>query len=204
MTKQARWLYAITFLTVAFASVFTLQAIHAEPANQTRGGDQSSSSGDTDSEEARVDLGQNREAEADGLTADQRWLKENYPETFQTKGQIVVFSATWCGPCRRYAPTVRALQGRYNVLKFDIDDKRGRVLFDKFGGTSVPLTVILVEGKIKQKYSGPQRMGTLEKTAFDCRKEKDDNKTNRIKVGPLNIGIDGNDVDIHFSRRACA
>lgn len=196
-----RWIHAIALLTLGASSVFALQAIHAEPADQE--GIMGGTPGDHRPHLApeEIDFGQKRKYHK--LTEDERWVRKNYPETASTKGQILVFSAKWCGPCRRYDPIVAALKGRYNVLKYDYDTERGHALYKRLGGEGVPYTVILVEGKIKHKLKGPQKLHDVEQIAVDCRKEKKDgDKTRNIDIGPLNIDIDpdGN-VDINFRRR---
>lgn len=59
---------------------------------------------------------------------------------------VLNFSATWCGPCKKVAPIVSRLkQQGYPIRKIDVD--REPELARRFGITSIPAFVVLVNGK---------------------------------------------------------
>lgn len=194
-----RCLYAITFLTFAFASILAIQAVYAKTTDQLGGGDQKSRTScrqDADAKIATINIGQ----EEFKLTEEQRWLKKNFPEVYWEKGQIVVFSATWCGPCQRYKPTVKRLTRKYNVLTYDIDHDRGAKLFKHYKGTGVPLTLIIVDGKVEQRWSGSQTIKTIKEKAKDCLQEGKNEKTDDFNLGPVHVDGNGN-IEINIRGR---
>jgi len=69
---------------------------------------------------------------------------------------LVDFFATWCGPCRRLAPTVDELaaesDGSYKVCKVDVDNAPG--LMQKYRIMSVPTLVVFVAGEEKVRMVG--------------------------------------------------
>lgn len=73
---------------------------------------------------------------------------------------VIKFFATWCGPCKRFAPVFEAVAGRVRGAKFfqaDIDKERA--LAQYFKVKSVPTLVILKDQQIATTFSG----GLLEK-----------------------------------------
>ena len=65
------------------------------------------------------------------------------------KPVLVDFFATWCGPCRMVAPLVEEIaeeNENIKVVKIDVDQEPG--LAQKFGVTSIPLLVVMKDGKV--------------------------------------------------------
>ena len=69
---------------------------------------------------------------------------EANPEEWKYKGKlpsIISFTADWCGPCRRMAPTfdelAREYAGKINIYKVDVD--RSRAVANYFGVSGIPL-----------------------------------------------------------------
>lgn len=60
--------------------------------------------------------------------------------------ELLVFSASWCGPCRQLKPNVEQASTQINVKTFDVDNDEG--LSSDFSVKSVP-TLILVENGIE-------------------------------------------------------
>ncbi|MDA7979384.1 MAG: trypsin-like peptidase domain-containing protein [Pirellulales bacterium] len=59
---------------------------------------------------------------------------------------LLDFTASWCGPCQQVAPVVHQLAAAgYPIRQVDIDRNRG--LAQKYGITSIPCFVMLVNGK---------------------------------------------------------
>ena len=71
---------------------------------------------------------------------------------------LVDFSATWCGPCQRLAPTVHELAeectGKYKVCEVDVDTAPG--LVQQFRIMSVPTLVVMAEGREALRMVGGQ------------------------------------------------
>ena len=63
--------------------------------------------------------------------------------------EVLKFSATWCGPCRVLAQTLKDVEGITNI---DID--KDRETPGKYGIRSVPTMVFLKDGKEVHRQSG--------------------------------------------------
>ena len=63
--------------------------------------------------------------------------------------EVLKFSATWCGPCRVLAQTLKDVEGITNI---DIDKDRETPV--KYGIRSVPTMVFLKDGKEVHRQSG--------------------------------------------------
>ncbi len=88
------------------------------------------------------------------------WYKEYYTPrmdveqfTLPTKGEVLFFNATWCGPCRQMKPIVKKLRRQgYHMRDVDID--RHRALADQYGIRAVPTFVFLENGSEVNRFSG--------------------------------------------------
>jgi len=67
----------------------------------------------------------------------------------ENKIEILKFSATWCGPCKVLANTLKDVEGITNI---DIDKDRETPA--KYGIRSVPTLVFLKDGKEVHRQSG--------------------------------------------------
>lgn len=69
--------------------------------------------------------------------------------------QVIRFTATWCGPCKMYAPTFERVASEVSGVQFKtIDVDSGDPLIMELGIRNVPTTVILEGDKVLQKQSG--------------------------------------------------
>lgn len=67
-----------------------------------------------------------------------------------SKPKVIEFSATWCGPCKRFAPTFEKVSemfhGKVDVQKIDIDDKATMNITEKYNVHAVP-TIVFLDSK---------------------------------------------------------
>jgi thioredoxin 1 len=68
--------------------------------------------------------------------------------------QLLYFSAPWCGPCKTLAPLMEELAQTYPIRKINVDNERDIV--HEYNITSVPTTILLVDGKEAERKVGVQ------------------------------------------------
>jgi thioredoxin 1 len=68
--------------------------------------------------------------------------------------QLLYFSAPWCGPCRALGPILDELSTKYSIKKVNIDNQPE--IAREYGITSIPTTILLVNGKETERKVGPQ------------------------------------------------
>ena len=77
---------------------------------------------------------------------------------------LLDFWATWCGPCRMIAPTLAQIaeenQGKLKVGKVNVDEQMELAM--RFGVTSIPLLVVMRDGKIANKAVGAMPKAKIE------------------------------------------
>ena len=77
---------------------------------------------------------------------------------------VIDFSATWCGPCKKIAPSIAELAeeyaGKVNICKCDVDENDS--LTSKFGIRNVPTVLFIKNGEVVNKHVGAASKSTLE------------------------------------------
>ena len=69
--------------------------------------------------------------------------------------QVIRFTATWCGPCKMYAPTFERVASETPGVRFKtIDVDSGDPLIMELGIRNVPTTVVLEGNQVLQRQSG--------------------------------------------------
>lgn len=77
---------------------------------------------------------------------------------------LLDFWATWCGPCRMIAPALEEIAaenaGRLKVGKVNVDEEMELAM--RFGVTSIPLLVVMKDGKVVNKAVGAMPKAKIE------------------------------------------
>ncbi len=71
----------------------------------------------------------------------------------QFDGEVLDFSATWCGPCQRMNPVVHRLE-REGLPIRQVDVDRNKQLAQRYGVTNIPAFVLVVNGKAVDRVVG--------------------------------------------------
>lgn len=74
----------------------------------------------------------------------------------ENKLVFVDFFASWCGPCKMFAPVVEQISQKYEdrvtVLKVDIDENSE--IAEKYSIQSVPTSILFKDGAAVERVSG--------------------------------------------------
>jgi thioredoxin 2 len=97
------------------------------------------------------------------------WIADADNDTFAAETTasvpiVVDFWAGWCGPCRMISPVLAALAKRHaghlKVVKVDVD--ANPALAAKFGAQSIPLLVVIRDGREVDRIVGAMPRAALE------------------------------------------
>ena len=85
-------------------------------------------------------------------------------ETSASVPVVVDYWAAWCGPCRMISPVLEDLAkshaGRLKIVKVDVDANPG--LAAQAGAQSIPLLVVMQDGKERDRIVGAMPRAALE------------------------------------------
>jgi thioredoxin len=76
---------------------------------------------------------------------------------------VVKFFATWCGPCKLYAPAFERVAARHNEANFhSVDIDTDPTMKEAFSVQSVPTTVIVKNGEEIGRLPGAKSTNVLD------------------------------------------
>ena len=79
----------------------------------------------------------------------------NFEAETAGKSKVVLdFSATWCGPCRMFAPTFEEVSEKSDAMFAKIDVDEAPELARRFRIMSVPTIIRLTDGEVTDKKIG--------------------------------------------------
>ena len=67
---------------------------------------------------------------------------------------VLYFTATWCGPCKMFKPTVQAVSAETGISINYIDVDQQQDTAQKYGISSVPTIIVENEGNVVYRNSG--------------------------------------------------
>jgi thioredoxin 1 len=90
--------------------------------------------------------------------------KENFTEIVNGPGTVLVdFWASWCGPCRMFAPVFEQASARYPDITFGKVDTEAQVeLARAFGISSIPTLMAVRDGVVVYSQPGALPAASLE------------------------------------------
>jgi thioredoxin 2 len=97
------------------------------------------------------------------------WVVDADSETFSAETTasvpvVVDFWAAWCAPCRMISPVLEELAtrraGHLKIVKVDVDANQGLAV--RFGAQSIPLLVVIRDGREVDRIVGALPRSALE------------------------------------------
>lgn len=75
---------------------------------------------------------------------------------------IVMFSASWCQPCKRFKPTVAEMSQMMEDIRFvEMDVEEAGATASEFGIRTVPSLAMFVDGMVREIQSGSMSKNDL-------------------------------------------
>jgi thioredoxin 1 len=91
--------------------------------------------------------------------------RKQFQEKIQSGVSLIEFSAPWCAPCFVQKPIIESLSKKFSgkafVTELNVDEHRESAL--EFGITSIPTTILFLDGREVDRYVGLQEAKVLSK-----------------------------------------
>ncbi len=83
-----------------------------------------------------------------------KYLKEQETKEIINQGGLTVVNvfATWCGPCKMFAPILEEISSEVEVIKIDVDQDKD--FAKSLGVQGIPATFIYKDGKLANSFQG--------------------------------------------------
>ena len=66
--------------------------------------------------------------------------------------QLLYFTATWCGPCKKFRPVMENLSAQIPIQFIDIDSNSS--MAQKYGVSYIPTTILVKDGVEVSRFTG--------------------------------------------------
>ncbi len=94
----------------------------------------------------------------------------SFQDTIDSSSPIFVkFEASWCGPCKAYAPVFKQFSEQNQDIKcYTVDCEEMRDIAIKYGIMSIPCTILFKDGKDINRKLGELSLQEL-KDLYECK-----------------------------------
>lgn len=73
--------------------------------------------------------------------------------TLNAEKSVVIFTASWCGPCKMIKPRIPELAREFNVMPFWVDIEKNTDLAKQFNVQAVPFIATMKSGIVVESFA---------------------------------------------------